>query len=139
MEANRIDWSDLEARAREAARHAYVPYSHFAVGAAILTADNQVFVGCNVENASFGLTNCAERTAIFTARASGNTADIVAVCVYTPTRVPTPPCGACRQVLNEFGPTMQVRNICDSEARIDTTLDALLPGAFGPRNLQDAS
>lgn len=133
-----IDWDHLDAQARTVARNAYVPYSHFAVGAAILTANGHVFVGCNVENASFGLTNCAERTAIFTARAAGDDSEVLAVSVYTPTEVPTPPCGACRQVLNEFGPTMQVRNICDSAVVTHTTLDALLPGAFGPKNLADA-
>ncbi|GGY20267.1 cytidine deaminase [Paludibacterium paludis] len=133
-----IDWAHLEREARAAAARAYVPYSRFAVGAAILTADGRVFTGCNVENASFGLTNCAERTAVFTSRASGDTSDILAVCVYTPTDEPTPPCGACRQVLNEFGPTMRVRTICRTEQRVDTTLDTLLPGAFGPRNLDTA-
>lgn len=129
-----IDWDVLARAAREAARNAYVPYSRFTVGAAILTADGRVFPGCNVENASYGLTNCAERTAIFSARAAGME-EVVAVCIYTPTPTPTPPCGACRQVLNEFGPAMRVRAVCDGPEVIDSTLDALLPGAFGPRNL----
>lgn len=129
-----IDWDALALAARQAARQAYAPYSRFTVGAAILTADGRVFPGCNVENASYGLTNCAERTAIFSARAAGME-EVVAVCIYTPTPTPTPPCGACRQVLNEFGPAMRVRAVCDGPEVIDTTLDALLPGAFGPRNL----
>lgn len=132
-----IDWDTLAREARAAARHAYVPYSRFAVGAAILTADGRIVRGCNVENASFGLTNCAERTAIFSARAAGMEA-VLAVCIYTPTDVPTPPCGACRQVLNEFGPDMAVRAICNGPGIIDTTLSQLLPGAFGPKNLRDA-
>jgi cytidine deaminase len=129
------DWSGLEAAARQVAGHAYVPYSHFAVGAAIMTADGRLFSGCNVENAAYGLTNCAERTAVFTACASGQLQEIVAVCIYTPTAVPTPPCGSCRQVLNEFGPNMQVRLICDGPQVQDYTLEQLLPGAFGPKNL----
>lgn len=134
---NAIDWDPLAREARAAARHAYVPYSRFAVGAAILTADGKIVRGCNVENASFGMTNCAERTAIFSARADGME-EVLAVCIYTPTDVPTPPCGACRQVLNEFGPDMAVRAICNGPDIIDTTLSRLLPGAFGPKNLRDA-
>jgi cytidine deaminase len=130
----KADWSSLEAAARQAAKHAYVPYSHFAVGAAIQTASGQVFSGCNVENAAYGLTNCAERTAVFSACASGKLDEINAVCVYTPTAIPTPPCGSCRQVLNEFGPSMQVRLICDGPEVIDLTLEQLLPGAVGPKN-----
>ena len=95
-----IPWDMLAKEARAAAKHAYVPYSRFAVGAAILTAEGKIVRGCNVENASYGLTNCAERTAIFTAKADGMQ-EVVAVCIYTPTAVPTPPCGACRQVILE--------------------------------------
>lgn len=135
MQNHPADWSQLEQTARQTAANAYVPYSHFSVGAAIQTADGQIFSGCNVENAAYGLTNCAERTAIFSARAQGRMEEIVAVCIYTPTAIPTPPCGSCRQVLNEFGPTMQVRMICDGAEVITTTLDQLLPGAFGPKNL----
>ncbi|SCK26907.1 cytidine deaminase [Vogesella sp. LIG4] len=129
-----IPWQELEKQARAAARQAYVPYSRFAVGAALLTSDGRIVRGCNVENASYGLTNCAERTAIFSARADGMS-EVLAVCIYTPTSAPTPPCGACRQVLNEFGPGMAIRAVCDGTERIDTTLDVLLPGAFGPMNL----
>ena len=132
---NEPNWAALEAAARKAAGNAYVPYSRFAVGAAILTAEGEIFAGCNVENAAYGLTNCAERTALFSARAARKTETVVAVCIYTPTTTPTPPCGSCRQVLNEFGPTMRVRMICDSQQVVDSTLDQLLPGAFGPKNL----
>ncbi|MDF3057221.1 MAG: cytidine deaminase [Rariglobus sp.] len=100
----------------------------------MLAGSNKIYSGANVENASFGLCNCAERTAIFTAAASGER-KIKCIVVYTPTASVTPPCGACRQVINEFGPHARVLSICDSEDRIDTTLDALLPGAFGPGNL----
>ncbi|MCP1288937.1 MULTISPECIES: cytidine deaminase [Chromobacterium] len=136
---NNEQWAELEMAARLAARQAYVPYSKFAVGAAILDGAGKIHIGCNVENASYGLTNCAERTAIYAARANHGIQDVLAVCIYTPTATPTPPCGACRQVLNEFGPSMRVRAICDGEDQIDTTLKVLLPGAFGPKNLKDAS
>lgn len=125
---------DLERAARMAAQNTYSPYSRFAVGAAILTADDTIFSGCNVENASYGLCNCAERTAIFSAVAAGHRT-LRCVVVYTPTPKATAPCGACRQVINEFGPTARVISVCDSSDRRDTTLDALLPGAFGPADL----
>jgi cytidine deaminase len=91
--------------AREATRHAYAPFSHFKVGAALLTSDGQVFTGCNVENSSYGLTNCAERTAIFSAVAhSGPRLIIRAIAVVNDQKAPCSPCGACRQVIYEFGP-----------------------------------
>ena len=125
----------LEQRARDAIKNAYSPYSHFPVGAAVLTASGKVFSGSNVENASFGLCNCAERTAVFTAIASGER-EIRAVAIYTPTRILTTPCGACRQVLNEFGPDAIVISICDGKERLATSLSKLLPSAFGPKNLR---
>ena len=124
----------LEKAARVAAKKSYSPYSKFPVGAAILCGSGKIYTGCNVENASYGLCNCAERTAIFTAAAAGERV-VKAVAVYTPTTTPTSPCGACRQVINEFGPTALILGVCDSAARIDTTLDRLLPHAFGPANL----
>ena len=124
----------LERLARRAAKTSYSPYSRFPVGAAVLADSGKTYSGCNVENASFGLCNCAERTAIFSAIAAGER-KIKCVVIYTPTPVPTAPCGACRQVINEFGPQARVISICDSGQRTDTTLDALLPAAFGPDNL----
>ena len=124
----------LEAAARDAAQHSYSPYSHFPVGAAILTADGQIFTGANIENASFGLTNCAERTAIFKAVSEG-AGEIMHVVVYTPTPHPTMPCGACRQVIREFGRQASCVSICDSEQRLETTLEELLPHSFGPEQL----
>ena len=95
----------LIAAARRAAENAYAPYSDFHVGAAILTAKGEIFAGCNVENASYGMTNCAERTAIFSAVAnSGPDLEIRAVAVINARDVPCAPCGACRQVIYEFGP-----------------------------------
>jgi len=124
----------LERAARVAAKSSYSPYSKFRVGTAILTGSGKIYTGCNVENASYGLCNCAERTAIFTAATAGER-KIEAVVVYTPTATPTMPCGACRQVINEFGPRAVVIGVCDSAQRIETTLPALLSEAFGPENL----
>ena len=90
--------------ARKAMQHAHAPYSKFKVGAALLTAKGEVFSGCNVENASYGLTNCAERTAIFSAVAqSGPGLMIDLIAVVNDQGVPCSPCGACRQVIYEFG------------------------------------
>ncbi len=121
-------------RLEKAARHAYSPYSRFRVGAAVLASSGKIYPGCNVENASYGLCNCAERSAVFSAISSGETS-LRAVVVYTPTQSPTSPCGACRQVLNEFGPDAPVISICDGPARLESSVDALLPAAFGPKNL----
>ena len=91
--------------ARSAMKKAYAPYSNFRVGAAILTKTGKVFSGCNVENASYGMTNCAERTAIFAAVAElGPKLEVTAVAVVNDHGVPCSPCGACRQVIYEFGP-----------------------------------
>lgn len=124
----------LKAAAKEASRRAYAPYSKFHVGAAILTGSGRIFAGCNVENASYGLCNCAERTAIFSAVAVKER-KLQCVVVYTPTPTATAPCGACRQVIFEFGPTARVISFCESGDVIDTTITDLLPGAFGPANL----
>ena len=128
----------LEKTARAAARASYSPYSKFRVGTAVLAGSGKIYAGCNVENASYGLCNCAERTAIFTAATAGERT-IKAVVVYTPTPTPTMPCGACRQVINEFGAQADVISVCDSAKRIETTLPMLLPEAFGPQNLIKAS
>jgi cytidine deaminase len=124
----------LETAAREAAARAYAPYSRFRVGAALVATSGRVYTGCNVENASYGLCNCAERTAVFSAVAAGETG-VQRIVVYTPTPPPTPPRGACRQVLNEFGPEAVVISVCDGPERLESRVDDLLPRAFGPRNL----
>ena len=118
----------------EAAHRAYAPYSHFAVGAAVLSDDGSIHTGANVENASFGLSICAERNAIFRAVADG-ARTIGAIVVYTPTADPTPPCGACRQVLAEFGADALI--VCCSDGVPDRRyrLAELLPHAFGPQHL----
>ncbi len=95
----------LTKAAQAAMKHAYAPYSGFRVGAAILTSKGRIFAGCNVENSSYGMTNCAERTAIFSAIAQhGPQLEIKAVAVTNAKGVPCSPCGACRQVIYEFGP-----------------------------------
>ena len=122
--------------ARGAYRDAYVPYSGFSVGAAVLTQDGTVFTGCNVENASYGLTVCAERTAVFSAVAAGHR-QITAIAVVAANVDAVTPCGACRQVLNEFAPaTADMIVILEQDGRPSLlTLDELLPRAFGPRDL----
>src|SRR4051794_14038447 len=124
----------LEKAARAAAKLSYAPYSKFRVGTAVLADSGKIYTGSNVENASYGLCNCAERTAIFTAASAGER-KLKAVVVFTPTPTPTMPCGACRQVINEFGPRAVVIGICNSGKRIETTLPLLLTEAFGPENL----
>jgi cytidine deaminase len=100
-----VDWERLLAAARAAMKNAHAPYSKFRVGAALLTATRDIFAGCNVENASYGMTNCAERTAIFSAVARlGSKMEIAAIAVVTEQNVACSPCGACRQVIYEFGP-----------------------------------
>jgi len=95
--------------ARAAMKRAYAPYSNFRVGSALLTTSGKVFSGCNVENASYGMTNCAERTAIFSAIAQlGPKLEIRAIAVANDHDVPCSPCGACRQVIYEFGPDATV-------------------------------
>jgi len=118
--------------AMEARHLAYAPYSHFAVGAALLTRSGKVFTGANVENASFGLSNCAERTAIFKAVSAGER-EFEAIAVVTATG--GSPCGACRQVLSEFGLDTRVI-IADLDGnRTEWTVESLLPASFGPENL----
>jgi len=133
----------LIALATQARMRAYVPYSHFAVGAAILTTDGQMHVGCNVENASYGLTCCAERNAIFGMIGKSADADarhIATVVVVTAGNDPATPCGACRQVIREFGSDATVV-IANTEGRITlrTTLQELLPYSFGPEQLESSN
>ena len=136
MEIDEPARADLIAAARQVAGQAYCPYSRFRVGAAVLTDRGEIFSGCNVENASYGLTICAERNAIFQAVARSQAPVVIrAVVVFTPTDLPTAPCGACRQVINEFGPEAFVLSVCDGDEVIEIRLSELLPRAFGPANL----
>ncbi len=125
----------LKTAATKAAKHAYCPYSRFPVGAAILIESGQIITGCNVENASYSLTTCAERNAIFSAIAQHGRCTITAIAVYTPTETPAAPCGACRQVINEFGPQAEVHCFCNTEKTIHTQINQLLPHAFTQNDL----
>jgi len=124
---------DLVAAARDVHARAYAPYSGFHVAAAVL-AGGRVFSGVNVENAAYPLAVCAERNAVAAAIAAGEQR-IEAVAVVADGEDPTPPCGGCRQVLNEFGPDMLV--VCEgaSGRRAEWVLSAILPHAFGPGHL----
>lgn len=125
---NSIQYTKLFADALVSSLGAYAPYSNFRVGAALLASDGSVIVGVNVENRSFGLTNCAERTAIFTAVAQGKR-KFTAIAIATPdANYPVSPCGACRQVLSEFlSPETPVVFGPDFERSICTTLGELFP------------
>ncbi len=130
-----MDRNKLIMEAKKGREHAYVPYSKFKVGAALLTEDGKIFHGANIENASYGLTNCAERTAIFKA-VSENEYSFSAIAIVADTERPVSPCGACRQVLAEF---------CDSDMPVylsnlkgdvqETTVGQLLPYAFSDKDL----
>ena len=113
----------------EARKNAYAPYSHFAVGAAVLTTDGHIYTGCNIENVSYGLTNCAERTAIFQAVAHGKR-EFTHLAICTDTATWTAPCGACRQVMLEFAPQMQVIMVNSRGERKQLSVAELMPDAF---------
>lgn len=123
----------LEA-AKDARNSAYAQYSHFLVGSAVLAGSGRVFVGANVENASYGLTMCAERVAIFAAVAAGERV-IQAIAVVTGASSVTPPCGACRQVIVEFGPDSTVFAANLAGERANWSARELLPHAFDPSSL----
>ena len=126
------DLQDLYEQARQASRNAYVPYSSFPVGAAIRTTSGTVYTGCNVENASYGLTICAERVACSAAVAAGDRSfDAIAIHV---SGNHGQPCGACRQFLREFGPELTVVYVRDGEP-IESSIAALLPDSFEPASL----
>ena len=116
---------DCAIKARE---NAYSPYSHFAVGAALLCEDGTLFEGCNIENASYGLTNCAERTAIFKAVSEGHT-KFKALAVVADTEGPCAPCGACRQVMAEFKIPLLIMGNLMGNIKI-VTIEELLPFSF---------
>ncbi len=119
---------ELYDAAVKARKNAYCPYSHFAVGAAVRTRDGRIFTGCNIENASYGLTVCAERNAIFAAVKEGYR-EFLALLVTADTPEPVSPCGACRQVMAEF----KISNVILTNvqgAYQETTIEALLPDGF---------
>ncbi|WP_225410810.1 cytidine deaminase [Stigmatella hybrida] len=128
--ATDIPWESLFQQAAKVRERAHVPYSRFPVGAAVLFADGSVVAGCNVENATYGLTVCAERNAFAAAVAQGHSRPVaVAIVVDTPT--PCPPCGMCRQVMAEFaGPELPIRSRTLQDQEASYSLRELLPYAF---------
>ncbi|MEX2103943.1 MAG: cytidine deaminase [Bacilli bacterium] len=125
-----MKYQQLVEEAKKARETAYVPYSHFPVGAALLTKEGKVIRGSNIENASFGLTNCAERTAIFKAISEADK-EFVALAVVADTDGPVSPCGACRQVMAEFFPPNMPVILANLKGDTkETTPSELLPGAF---------
>ncbi len=132
-----MEKDELIARAREARALAYVPYSHFAVGAAVLCTDGSVYVGANIENSSYSLTLCAERNAIFNAYLNGKTKDdFLAFAVIGDTAEPISPCGACRQVLSELFPQDAPIYLSNLAGDVnETTIADLLPYAFDGSDL----
>jgi cytidine deaminase len=129
-----IDWEGLVAAAAAARERAYAPYSRFLVGAALLDDEGRVHPGANVENASYGLAVCAERSAIFAAVSRG-VRRFVALAVVTDLTPPATPCGACRQVLREFAPDLRIVTANPAGERRFTDLATLLPDSFGPEAL----
>jgi cytidine deaminase len=124
------DRERLLASAREILQRAYAPYSRFKVGAAVLTQEGKIFTGCNVENASYGLTICAERSAIFSAVASSaGKPNLRAVAVVNEKEVPCSPCGACRQMISEFGQETVVL-FKSEQGYEELTISELLPSGF---------
>jgi cytidine deaminase len=135
MEINR-----LKEAAREARGNAHVPYSRFAVGAALLDDRGRIHPGCNVENAAYGAANCAERTALFRAVADGaKPGSFRGMAVIADTRRPVPPCGICRQVMAELCPPDMPVWLGNLRGEwIETRVRDLLPGAFSPQDLEEA-
>jgi cytidine deaminase len=128
-EEKAVALSDLIAEARRAASRAYAPYSRFRVGAALRTKSGLVFAGANVENASYGLTICAERVAIFKAVSAGER-EFTEIVIYTPTKTLTTPCGACRQVMSEFAPNLKIILVNRAGRTQTRSLHRLLPNRF---------
>ncbi len=129
-----MDLETVMNAAREASQKAYAPYSNFQVGAAILTEDGALYSGCNVENASYGLSMCAERSAAFAmALANPDDREINLVAIFSPKVSPCFPCGACRQVLREFGCKEVV--VEEASALRNYRFEEILPYAFGPEHL----
>ena len=130
---------ELIRRAREARSKAYSPYSRVKIGAAVLTRDGSIYAGCNIENSSYGLSNCAERTAIFKAVSEGRR-ELVSISIVGDSEDFTRPCGACRQVMVQFNPRLRIIRIgLDDGYRSETTAEKLLPDAFNPSSLAKKS
>lgn len=130
-----MDYKELVIKALEARENSYSPYSKFKVGAAVLTENDSIYTGCNIENASYGATNCAERTAIFKAVSDGHTR-IKAIAIVGDTSTHTYPCGICRQVIAEFSTeTTDIILVKNENDYIVKTMDEILPGAFTKKDL----
>lgn len=129
------DEAELLRRARELKGRSYSPYSHFRVGAVVVTADGHRFEGVNVENASYRLTTCAEQSAIAGMITAGVRSDIIAVATVGDGSEPCTPCGACRQTIFEFGPAATIYASGDAGHPLTVSITELLPHAFGPRRL----
>lgn len=129
------DEADLLRRARAVRERAYAPYSHFRVGAVLVTADGDAFEGVNVENAAFRTTTCAEQAAVAAMVSAGIRGPVVAVAVVGDGDEPCTPCGSCRQVIAEFGPDAVVYASGDAGRPLIRSISELLPHAFGPRRL----
>lgn len=125
---------EMEVKARDAAENAYCPHSNFYVGCAVLGDNQKVYAGCNVDNAAYASTICAESNAIGNAITNG-VKEIKAMLIYTPTDVHTYPCGNCRQILNEISGDIPVYSVCNSTEVKKSSLAKLLPDAYGPINL----
>ena len=126
---------DLINLAAEASKKAYVPYSHFAVGAALECTDGTVFTGCNVENASYGSTICAERTALLKAVSEGHQDDFVRIAIAGNSEDYCWPCGPCRQMLYEFAPDLTLLVARRDRQFVTLSLSELFPHGFGPKSL----
>ena len=125
-----IDYKQLMDKAKEASKMSYSPFSRFAVGAALIAKSGKIYSGCNVENSSFGMTNCAERTAIFKAVSEGER-EILAIAIYSPNSDNCYPCGACRQVMYEFQGDDAIIVITEDCGRLDARkLSEFLPFGF---------
>ncbi|WP_166838381.1 cytidine deaminase [Rheinheimera pleomorphica] len=134
-----INWAALQSAAQQAAAQAYAPYSKFPVGVAVLADSGKIYSGCNVENASYGGTVCAERNAIAAAVVAGER-QFTALLVYTPQAMLTPPCGICRQVIAEFfNPDAPVASCNHLQQQQQWTLGELLPAAFTPTYLANST
>jgi cytidine deaminase len=129
--------NELIEEAKKAREYAYVPYSKFKVGAALLTKDGKVYRGCNIENAAYSMCNCAERTALFKAYSEGDT-EFVALAVIADAPRPVPPCGACRQVIFELCPSDMKVILANLNGDIaELTVKELLPKAFSAEDLHE--
>lgn len=136
MEVSKLNKSELITKALEVQKMAYVPYSNFHVGAALLTEDNKLYTGCNIEISSYSPTLCAERTAIFKAISEGHR-KIKTIAIVGDAN-PTFPCGVCRQVIREFGKDATVIIANSEDDYKEYTLDELLPHSFGPEDLESS-